>query len=190
MPAPLPPVITRSERPPMWKLELDGSVSDYRAVLVSTWAAVHDEADAVLALPVWREAFASDRSPMPPRVWLAPEEEPLLSPEECALLEEIILPIAKFTDGRAFSQATRLRRRGWHGQLTAFGSFLLDQLDYLRRCGFDGFVPDPARYDRATLERDGTRLLTVFPEPYQASAAVPEPLFRRRARGLAEERTP
>lgn len=123
-------------------------------------------------------------------MWLAPEEEPLLTAEECARLGEIVLPFAKFTDGRAFSQATRLRRRGWHGRLTAFGAFLLDQLDYLRRCGFDGFVPDPARYDRATLEHDGTRLLTVFPEPYQASAAVPEPLFRRRARGLAEERTP
>lgn len=174
----------------MWKLEPDGSVSDYRAVLVSTWEAARDEADAVLALPVWREALAVGRAPLPRRVWLAPEEEPLLSPEECARLEEIVLPLAKFTDGRAFSQATRLRRRGWHGRLTAFGAFLLDQLDYLRRCGFDGFVPDPTRYDRATLERNGARLLTVFPEPYQASAAVPEPLFRRRARGLAEERTP
>ncbi|WP_185955324.1 DUF934 domain-containing protein [Tepidiphilus sp. J10] len=174
----------------MWKLELDGSVSDYRAVLVSAWEAALDEADAVLALPAWREALAAGRSPLPRRVWLAPEEEPILTAEECARLGEIVLPFAKFTDGRAFSQATRLRRRGWHGRLTAFGAFLLDQLDYLRRCGFDGFVPDPARYDRATLERDGARLLTVFPEPYQASAAVPDPLFRRRERGLAEDRTP
>ncbi|MFC4486664.1 DUF934 domain-containing protein [Tepidiphilus baoligensis] len=174
----------------MWKLELDGSVSDYRAVLVSTWEAARDEADTVLALPVWREALAAGRTPLPRRVWLAPEEDPLLSPDEGTRLEEIVLPFAKFTDGRAFSQATRLRRRGWHGRLTAFGAFLLDQLDYLRRCGFDGFVPDPARYDRATLERDGARLLTVFPEPYQASAAVPDPLFRRRERGLAEDRTP
>ncbi|WP_037989082.1 DUF934 domain-containing protein [Tepidiphilus margaritifer] len=174
----------------MWKLELDGSVSSYRAVLVQTWESALGEPNAVLALPVWREALAAGRAPLPPRVWLAPEEDPLLTAEECARLEEIVLPFAKFTDGRAFSQATRLRRRGWHGRLTAFGAFLLDQLDYLRRCGFDGFVPDPARYDRAALERDGARLLTVFPEPYQASAAVPEPLFRRRARGLAEERTP
>lgn len=174
----------------MYRLELDGSVSAYRAVLVSTWEAARDEADAVLALPAWREALEADASPLPRRVWLAPEEEPLITQQECARLEEVVLPLAKFTDGRAFSQATRLRRRGWRGRLTAFGAFLLDQLDYLRRCGFDGFVPDPARYDRAALERDGARLLTVFPEPYQASAAVPEPLFRRRARGLVEERTP
>lgn len=63
MPVPPPPVTPRSRRPPMWMLELDGRVSAYRAVLVSAWEAALDEADAVLALPAWREALAAGRSP-------------------------------------------------------------------------------------------------------------------------------
>ncbi len=43
-------------------------------------------------------------------------------------------------DGRAFTAARLLRQRmGFTGQLRATGCFHVDQLSYLRRCGFDAF---------------------------------------------------
>jgi len=151
----------------MWWLDLDG--------------AVH---------PFARESFTSMQQPSK-RVWLTVEDDPLGLPDEAFRdLEAVAIEFPQFTDGRPFSMATLLRARGWEGPLFAVGHFLLDQLDYLRRCGFTGFAPDPERYSREALEELGPRLLRVFSHPYQASAGLPTPLWLRVARGgpVAEPR--
>ncbi|HSM42869.1 MAG TPA: DUF934 domain-containing protein, partial [Afifellaceae bacterium] len=67
-----------------------------------------------------------------------------------------------FTDGRAYSKAVRLRQQhGFTGEIRAVGDVLLDQLAFMRRCGFDaleishdvtaerlakGRIPDVDRY--------------------------------------------
>lgn len=52
----------------------------------------------------------------------------------------IALEFPKYTDGRAYSTAQRLRGRlGFTGELRAVGDVLLDQLQLMRRCGFDAF---------------------------------------------------
>lgn len=52
----------------------------------------------------------------------------------------IVLHFPKFTDGRAYSQARRLRQRlGYRGELRATGNVLRDQLLFMQRCGFDSF---------------------------------------------------
>jgi uncharacterized protein (DUF934 family) len=52
----------------------------------------------------------------------------------------IELDIPKFTDGRAFSQAHVLRRRGFAGDIRATGDVLIDQLLQLQRSGFTSAV--------------------------------------------------
>ncbi|MEO9634890.1 MAG: DUF934 domain-containing protein [Parasphingorhabdus sp.] len=47
-----------------------------------------------------------------------------------------------FGDGRGYSAAQILREAGYAGELRASGDVLLDQLSYMRRCGFDAFAPD------------------------------------------------
>ena len=42
----------------------------------------------------------------------------------------------KFSDGRGFTQARRIRESGFSGWLVASGHVIADQADYLRRCGF------------------------------------------------------
>ena len=42
----------------------------------------------------------------------------------------------KFSDGRGFSYARRIRESGFVGRLVASGHMIADQADYLRRCGF------------------------------------------------------
>ena len=50
-----------------------------------------------------------------------------------------------FGDGRGYSSARILREAGYDGELRAVGDVLVDQLAYMRRCGFDAFeVPGDA----------------------------------------------
>lgn len=61
-----------------------------------------------------------------------------------------------FGDGRGYSSARILREAGYRGELRAVGDVLVDQLAYMRRCGFDAFAPDKPFDEadaRAALER-------------------------------------
>ncbi|WP_374445554.1 DUF934 domain-containing protein [Stella sp.] len=51
----------------------------------------------------------------------------------------IALDFPRFSDGRAYSQARRLRRAGYRGELRATGNVLQDQLLLMARVGFDAF---------------------------------------------------
>jgi len=55
-------------------------------------------------------------------------------------IASIALDFPKFTDGRAFSQAHVLRRRGFAGDIRATGDVLIDQLLQLQRSGFSSAV--------------------------------------------------
>ena len=88
-------------------------------------------------------------------------------------LIEVHFPV--FTDGRGFSTARELRERGYNGILKVRGHVLLDQVEYLSRCGFDAFeFPEPGQAEAALLR------LSVVREVYQGDARQPLPLFRRR----------
>ena len=50
-------------------------------------------------------------------------------------VQRIDLHFPKFTDGRAFSQAFILRRRGFTGDISAHGDVLIDQLVQMQRGG-------------------------------------------------------
>ena len=52
----------------------------------------------------------------------------------------IAIEFEKFNDGRGFTQARLLRERyGYQGEIRAVGTFLRDQLYYMKRCGFNAF---------------------------------------------------
>ncbi len=55
-------------------------------------------------------------------------------------LIEIAFP--KFRDGRGYSAAQILRQEGFSGEIRAAGDVLVDQLFFMRRAGFDSFLPD------------------------------------------------
>ena len=57
-----------------------------------------------------------------------------------AHLDLIALEFPAFTDGRAYSQARRLRTQyGFTGELRARGNVLADQAGFLKQVGFDSF---------------------------------------------------
>ncbi|TDB05499.1 DUF934 domain-containing protein [Halomonas marinisediminis] len=135
----------------------------------------------IVPLTQWLEEEPCDlRAP-----WLAADTE-LDQPLTARLAEAPLVAIdfPKFTDGRGYSLARLLRERhGYHGEIRAIGDVLVDQLFYMRRCGFDGFS---LREDQ-WLE-DALRNLQVFSRAYQPGVDQPEPLFRLRGQALELER--
>ena len=74
--------------------------------------------------------------------------EPLLP-----VLDLVELEFPSFTDGRAYSQATQLREQlGFEGEIRARGNILVDQLQFMRHCGFDSFEITDKRHFKVWQE--------------------------------------
>ena len=91
-------------------------------------------------------------------------------------VQRIDLHFPKFTDGRAFSQAFILRRRGYEGDIRAHGDVLIDQLVQMQRSGFTSVV---LRDDQNA--EHGKKLLSNYPSFYQGDAVNPQPHFAKEA---------
>ena len=89
-------------------------------------------------------------------------------------VDRIELNFPKFTDGRAYSQARLLRRRGFTGDLRATGDVLIDQLVHMHRQGFTSAVLKDGK-DPGDAERQFAR----FAQFYQGDFGVRQPLFAR-----------
>ena len=88
-------------------------------------------------------------------------------------LVEVSFP--SFRDGRGYSAASILREGGYTGELRAAGDVLVDQMPFMRRCGFDSFAPE-APIDPAVLQRS----LDRYADQYQPAADGAVPVWRRR----------
>jgi uncharacterized protein (DUF934 family) len=88
-------------------------------------------------------------------------------------LVEVDFP--RFRDGRGYSSARILREMGYQGELKAVGDVLVDQLLFMRRCGFDSFAPDAPIDTTAAL-----RALNHFDFVYQQAADTLAPVWKLR----------
>jgi uncharacterized protein (DUF934 family) len=88
-------------------------------------------------------------------------------------LVEVAFPV--FGDGRGYSAARILREAGYTGELRAQGDVLIDQINAMRRCGFDSFAPDQP-LDPAQVEAAFAR----FPHPYQKAIDPQRPVWALR----------
>ncbi len=83
-------------------------------------------------------------------------------------LDLIEIRFPGFADGRGYSFATLLRRRGFAGELRASGDVFKDVLYYLKRVGFNSFILKAGKsIDEAKAG------LQDFSAGYQASTAEP-----------------
>ncbi|WLQ15580.1 DUF934 domain-containing protein [Hahella aquimaris] len=158
------------------------------AVVADDWT-VLDKADApaeqtvptgkvIIPLSTWlaqREQLLA-RAPEQTGVWLDSDEEPDAIGADLSHFNVIAVNFPKFADGRGYSIARILREQlHYTGELRAIGDVLMDQLFFMKRCGFDAFA--------VRADRDAEKALaglTDFSVTYQASVDQPEPLFRRR----------
>jgi uncharacterized protein (DUF934 family) len=88
-------------------------------------------------------------------------------------LIEIAFP--KFRDGRGYSSARILREAGYKGQLRAQGDVLVDQIAFMKRCGFDSFAPE-ASLNQADVEA----ALARYDAVYQGAADGAVPVWAAR----------
>lgn len=140
-------------------------------------AAVQSQDAVLFPLSVWKasEALLAGRDAARTGVWLAPEDEPADAEAFFGRVALVAVDFPVFRDGRGFSTAYLLRTRyHWKGQLRAIGDVLRDQLNFMKRCGFDAFA---VRADKSI--DDAIKGFTEFTVTYQASVDEPLPLFRR-----------
>ena len=86
-----------------------------------------------------------------------------------------------FGDGRGYSSARILREAGFTGEIRAVGDVLVDELAYMRRCGFDAFEPDQ-ELDAADVEAAFAR----WDDVYQATVDGRSPIWAKR-HGTADQ---
>jgi uncharacterized protein (DUF934 family) len=88
-------------------------------------------------------------------------------------LIEVSFPV--YRDGRGYSSARILREAGYVGELRAAGDVLVDQVAFMRRCGFDSFAPE-APIDPAVLKAS----LDRYEYHYQPAADAAVPVWKLR----------
>lgn len=119
--------------------------------------------------------------PSPPELTLEPgvedADDPAAFADRLAGLSVVAVRFPKYADGRGYSIGRLLRERhGYKGELRAVGVVARDHLQLMAQCGFDAFeLREGEDVDEALGAFDD------LSEAYQATAAQPLPLFRRRA---------
>jgi phosphoadenosine phosphosulfate reductase len=99
----------------------------------------------VLTLAQWQAFKEAQQGAQPLGLFLEPKDDPQTIAAELPRFSLIIIHFPKFTDGRGYSLARKLRGHyGFAGEIRATGDILFDQLQLLLRCGFDTFeIKDP-----------------------------------------------
>ncbi|MAZ86902.1 MAG: oxidoreductase [Cellvibrionaceae bacterium] len=80
----------------------------------------------------------------------------------------VVIDFPHFNDGRGFSLGAQLREHyQFRGEMRAAGYLLVDQLNYLLRCGFDSFS-----FRNNVDPETAVSALSDFSDSYQPSVAV------------------
>ena len=119
------------------------------------------------------DAFLDQSNASAVRIEPGDDARELIPHLERLALVEVNFPA--FGDGRGYSSAQILREAGYEGELRAVGDVLVDQVAYMRRCGFDAFDPD-APLDESDLEAAFDR----WPAVYQTAADARTPIWTKR----------
>ena len=85
------------------------------------------------------EAFMGQTNATAVRIEAGEDARQLIPHLDRIALVEVDFP--RFRDGRGYSSARILREAGYTGEIRAAGDVLVDQMLFMRRCGFDSFAP-------------------------------------------------
>lgn len=108
-------------------------------------------------------------------VRLEPDEDARLLIPHIDRLALIEIAFPTYRDGRGYSSARILREAGYGGELRAQGDVLVDQIAFMKRCGFDSFAPE------GSLNPQGVETaLGRYDHVYQDAADGRTPVWRLR----------
>ena len=159
----------------MHKLIKDGVITEDNWHFISGDDAVIPDGPVLVSLPLWQANKEQLAKRKELGIWLDSDESPRLIADEIEKFQVIAINFPAFTDGRGFTYARELREQmNFKGELRAIGSFIRDQLYYLKRCGFNAFKLENTDMQAAISS------LNDFSNAYQAASDDPVPLLRRR----------
>lgn len=119
------------------------------------------------------DAFADQSNSTAVRLEPGDDARALIPYLDRLTLIEIAFPT--FRDGRGYSSARILREAGFTGELRAQGDVLVDQIAFMRRCGFDSFAPEGSLNPEAV-----ERALAGYDDFYQKAADAAVPVWKLR----------
>jgi len=119
------------------------------------------------------DSFVEQSNAVAVRIEPGDDARELLPHLDRLALVEVNFPT--FGDGRGYSSARILREAGYTGELRAVGEVLVDQIAYMRRCGFDAFAPDTP-----LNESDVEAAFARFPHVYQKTVDGVAPIWKLR----------
>jgi uncharacterized protein (DUF934 family) len=160
----------------------NGAIVDDTFVHVASGAEIPVQGDVIVALAQYIE----ERDKLRARsgrvgVRLASNEQAALVEPYLSELAVVAIEFPTFKDGRGYTTARLLRDRyEYKGEIRAVGDVLRDQLNAMRRCGFDAWELKAGKDIQGALQA-----FQEFSVTYQGAADDPRPLFRRRARASA-----
>jgi len=108
-------------------------------------------------------------------VRLEPDEDARALIPHLGRLELIEIAFPAYRDGRGYSSARILREAGYKGELRAQGDVLVDQLAFMKRCGFDSFAPEAPLNDEVVAAS-----LARYDRVYQPAADGAAPVWKLR----------
>jgi uncharacterized protein (DUF934 family) len=170
---------TQAEAAELTPVHADHLIANGELAAENAWCVSYDTE----TLPEQRPAF------VPLGLWQANQDDEELAPlltSDTELTVELAQQLGKsaaiavdfpaFTDGRGYTLARLLRERyGYTGEVRAVGDVLVDQLDYMRRCGFSAMA---LRDDQDP--EDALRALSFISVRYQPDVEERQALFERR----------
>lgn len=119
------------------------------------------------------DAFLDQTNSNAVRIEPGDDARALLPHLEQIKLVEVNFPV--FGDGRGYSAARILREAGYEGEIRAVGDVLVDQIGFMRRCGFDSFEPD-----KAIDEADAKAAFERWTDVYQPTTDGRTPIWAKR----------
>ncbi|WP_343562998.1 DUF934 domain-containing protein [Kiloniella sp. b19] len=156
-------------------------------VVEDSWTRIDDEAAlptegaVIVSYDRWEKDKASLlAADLDLGVWLNSDQSPELLDGDIDSLKLVALNFPSFADGRAFTYGRMLRERyEFEGQVRAMGGFILDQIEMLRRCGFDAFETEKPEVVRG-VNRNASANVTVYYQPGQDEQDETASSLRRR----------
>ena len=155
----------------------DGKLIDDPWVHVADEVAIPASGPVIVGLKRWRaERETLLKRADPVGVRLQSDHTAGDVAEDLEHLGVVTLAFPAFTDGRAYTNARRLRERhGYTGEVRAIGNVLRDQYLFMGRCGFDALEVREGETEEDFQRATGA--ITVF---YQAAADGRETVMQRR----------
>lgn len=153
------------------------------AVLENNWTIINDESgdftqkNIMIPANYWLENQEEFAGRDDVSIWLAGDAD--LSNFKGLLTQFPVIGVnfPAFADGRGYSLARLLTEREmFTGELRAIGDVLIDQLFFMKRCGFTSYLLKDGIDGQKALN-----YFSTFKDPYQLAADIKEPLFRRKA---------